>query len=391
MYGPRVASAVTAHEIYDEFTIGPTVAQLLLQRALYVRAKYTWKLSWEFCLLDPMDVVTINDPGLGLNQAKVRIVSIEEDNDGFLTVTAEELVSGIGTPASNPSGGTSSQQHNFAQTAISVNNPLIYQPPTTLTGGTAQVWVGASPQAVGASTQWGGCNVWVSLDNATYAQVATITKPINQGLLSAPLPIAIAGTDPSHTLSVDLSMSGGALSNVDATSASLGVTRSLVDNELVSFTVANLTAASAYDLTGLYRGLSSTAPAPHSTGGFFARLDEAIVAYDIPSGIIGQTVYFKFQSFNAFGGGLQMLSTAPSIRSTSAAPAPPIRSPFNCSPARRSTSARSAPRRPSPTTSAESPPRSATSSTSATSASCRTRSRSRWRAASRSTLGRLSA
>jgi hypothetical protein len=308
MYGPRVGSTISAHEICDEFTIGPVVAQLILQRGLYVRAKYTFKLSWEFCLLDPMDVVTITDLALGLDQAHVRIVSIEEDDNGLLTVTAEELVSGIATPAANPSAGSTSRQHSFSQTAISVNNPLIYQPPTSLTAGVAQVWAGASPQAAGASTQWGGANIWASFDNATYAQVATITQPLIQGLLSAPLPIAIAGTDPTHTLSVDLTMSAGSLSNVDPTSASLGVTRSLVDNELVSYTNATLTAANAYALTGLYRGLNGTAPAAHSTGSFFARLDDAIVTYDIPAGVTGQTIYFKFQSFNAFGGGAQMLS-----------------------------------------------------------------------------------
>ena len=309
MYGPRVGSTITAHEICDEFTIGPTVAQLILQRALYVRAKYTWKLSWEFCLLDPMDVVTLTDLALGLDQAKVRIVSIEEDDNGLLTVVAEELVSGIGTAAANPSAGSGGPQHSFAQTAVSINAPLLYQPPTTLTGGVAQIWAGASPHASGASTQWGGCNIYASLDGTTYAEVATITQPVAQGVLSAYLPVAIAGSDPTDTLSVDLTMSSGVLANVDPTSASLGVTLSLVDNELVSFTDATLTATSAYDLTGLYRGMSGSAPAAHATGAPFARLDSSVLAtYTIPAGITGQTVYFKFQSFNAFGGGEQMLS-----------------------------------------------------------------------------------
>ena len=308
MYGPRVGPTVTAHEICDEFTIGPVVAQLLLQRGLYVRAKYTFKLSWEFCLLDPMDVVTITDDALGLEQLSVRIVSIEEDDNGLLTVVAEELVSGIGTPAANPSSGNLGPQHNFSQTAISVNPPVLYQPPTSLTGGVAQIWAGASPQAAGASTQWGGCNIYASLDGTTYAQVATITQPVNQGVLSAYLPIAIAGSDPSDTLSVNLAMSSGTLTGTDPTSASLGVTRSLVDNELVSFTNATLSAANSYNLTGLYRGLSGTSPAAHSTGASFARLDDAIVTYDIPAGITGQILYFKFQSFNAFGGGEQQLS-----------------------------------------------------------------------------------
>ena len=309
MYGAHVGPSVTAHEICDEFTMGPTVAQLILQRALYVRATYTFKLSWEFCLLDPMDIVTITDEALGLVAAKVRITTIEEGDDGLLSVTAEELVSGIGTAMVNPSAGSGGPQHDFNRAAVAINNPLLYQPPTSLTGGVAQIWAGASPSPIGASTQWGGANVYASLDNATYMQVATITHPLNQGVLSAYLPVAIAGADNVNTLSVDLTMSGGTLLGVDPGSASLGVTRSVIENELVSFTNATLTAANAYNLTGLYRGLNGSTPTAHATGVPFARLDDALITYDIPSGMVGQMIYFKFQSFNAFGSGLQDLST----------------------------------------------------------------------------------
>ena len=56
------------------YIIGPVVAQTILQRELYVRTKFTFKLSWEYCLLDPMDVVTITDANLGLSNYPVRIV-----------------------------------------------------------------------------------------------------------------------------------------------------------------------------------------------------------------------------------------------------------------------------------------------------------------------------
>ena len=255
-----------------------------------------------------MDVVTITDEGLGLESASVRIVSIEEDDNGLLTVTAEELVSGIGTAMPNPSSGALGPQHSFSQTAIAVNAPLLYQPPTSLSGGVAQIWAGASPRVTASSTQWGSANVWASLDGTTYAQAATITAPLNQGVLSAALPIAVAGADTVDTLSVDLTMSKGVLTGTDPTSASLGFTRSVVDNELVSFTTATLTAASHYAVTGLYRGMNSSTPAAHATGAPFARLDNAIVTYDIPAGVTGQTIYFKFQSFNGYGGGLQDLA-----------------------------------------------------------------------------------
>ena len=58
LYGVRIGTTIQAHELCDEINVGPIVAQTILQRQLYVRARYAFKLSWEYCLLDPMDVVT---------------------------------------------------------------------------------------------------------------------------------------------------------------------------------------------------------------------------------------------------------------------------------------------------------------------------------------------
>ena len=91
IFGPRVGSTIEANEICDEFVIGPLIAQTILQRELYVRTKFTFKLSWEYCLLDPMDIVTITDSNLGLSNYPVRVIEIEEDDKGLLAFTCEEL------------------------------------------------------------------------------------------------------------------------------------------------------------------------------------------------------------------------------------------------------------------------------------------------------------
>ena len=67
LYGPRVGSTITAHEICDVSIVASVVAQTILQRALYIRAHFTFKLSWLYCLLDPMDIVEITDANLGLS------------------------------------------------------------------------------------------------------------------------------------------------------------------------------------------------------------------------------------------------------------------------------------------------------------------------------------
>lgn len=310
IFGPRVGSIIQAHEICDEYVMGPAIAQTILQRALYVRTKFMFKLSWEYCLLDPMDIVTITDANLGLSDYPVRIIEIEEDENGLLALTCEELVSGISNPAFNPSAGTGNFQPNQGVPAVPVNNPVIIEPPTSLTGGVAQIWIGASGIEVANSSQWGGAVVYVSVDDVTYSQIAILTAPVRQGFLTAALPAA-AGWDAVNTLAVDLTESGGTLTGTSQSAAQAGATLSIVDQEFVAYEVAALVsdAPRRYNLTGLARGLGGSVPNAHSSGAIYARLDGALQRIDIPTNFLGQTLYFKFQSFNIFGQGAEDLST----------------------------------------------------------------------------------
>jgi len=309
LYGARVGTTIQAHEICDEINVAPVVAQTILQRQLYVRAHFTFKLSWEYCLLDPMDVVTISDANLGLSAYPVRITAIEEDDKGLLAVTAEELTAGVSTAALYPNASTTSSTPNRGVAAAAVNPPLIWEPPPALTGGATQIWVGASGGANGvADPNWGGAYVWVSVDDVSYSQIATITQPLRQGVLIASLPAA-NGWDATDSLAVSLVESGGTLTGASVASAQQGATRSLVDSEILAYESATLAGANAYALTGLQRGLYGGAGAGHVAGAPFARLDGAIVVYDLQASYVGCALYFKFQSFNVFGAGLQDLAT----------------------------------------------------------------------------------
>ena len=328
LFGPRVGSTIQAHEICDEFVMGPKIAQTILQRELYVRTKFTFKLSWEYCLLDPMDVVTITDSNLGLSDYPVRIIEIEEDDKGIISFTCEELVSGVSNPALNPNATANGFQPNWGVPAVPVNPPLIFEPPPGLTGGVAQVWVGASGINGNSGTQWGGANVYISVDNVTYSQIAVLTAPMRQGVLTAGLPAA-AGWDAVDALSVNLAESNGSLSGTSQSGAQAGATLSLIDKELVAYEVATLTTGNSYNLTGLARALSGSVGAAHSSGAQFFRIDGAVVRYDLPANFVGQTLYFKFQSFNVFGGGAEDLSTVtvysftPTVASTVVTSQPP--------------------------------------------------------------------
>ena len=310
LYGMRIASTVTAHEICDD-KIAAVAAQLILQRALYIRNTYKFRLSWEYCLLDPMDLVTVTDQVLGLSNAPIRISDIEEDENGFLQVTAEEFPLGAATATLYPVQQVANNPINRNIAADPVNAPVVFEPPSALVGTTPQIWIAASGGSAGAADpNWGGANVWLSLDNTSYSQIGVLGVPARQGVLSAGLS-SYSGTNPdtADTLNVNLSESGGALTSGTALDAQLGNTLCLVGSELVSYATATLTSASQYALTTLYRGLYGTAATSHASGASFARLDSALFTYDLPAQYVGKTLYIKLQSFNIFGGGAQDIST----------------------------------------------------------------------------------
>ena len=74
----------------------------MLQRRLYVRNTYKFKLGIRYALLEPMDIVLLTDSALGLGGAAVRITQIEEDENGELTVAAEEIPGVTPRPARSP-------------------------------------------------------------------------------------------------------------------------------------------------------------------------------------------------------------------------------------------------------------------------------------------------
>jgi hypothetical protein len=185
------------------------------------------------------------------------------------------------------------------------NPPIIFEPPTALSGGVLEVWIIAS-----GGPDWGGCQVWVSSDNATYALAGTIYRGGRQGTLTAALP-SHADPDAANTLSVDLSQSQGQLLSGTLADADNFVTLCYCDGELLSYQTATLTALYQYDLTYLRRGVYGTPINAHSSGSNFARFgpnDPSLFRYRYPGNFIGQTIYIKLPSFNIFGQRLQDLS-----------------------------------------------------------------------------------
>ena len=305
-YGLRPMETIKAHEIADA-RVARTVAQLILQRSLYIRNTYQFRLGAQYCLIEPTDYITITDSTLGLYQTMVRVLSIEENDDFTFNITAEDAPPGVSSSGSYTQASGDGHQNDYNISPGNTNAPTIFEAPMALTTsqGGLEVWIAAS-----GGTQWGGCQVWVSYDGTNYAQIDTIQAPATMGILSALLP---NGSDPdtTNTLAVDLTMSRGALSSGTTQDADLYNTLCFVDGEFISFSNATLTAPFKYNLTTyLRRGAYYSTRASHAQGTKFVRLNDALAKIPFTSNRIGATVYIKLPAYNLYGSGQQTLDQA---------------------------------------------------------------------------------
>lgn len=189
-----------------------------------------------------------------------------------------------------------------------VNPPAIFMAPGILTKTGHEIWAAVA----GSDPNWGGCDIYGSTDNASYGYLGTVWGRSTYGSLAAVLPV---GSDPDtvNTCSVNLGLGAGTLLSVTQADADQLLTLCLVDNELISFETATLTGAYQYNLTYLRRSVYNSAIAAHAFGARFVRLDNKILRYALlqcfpfQDAAVGQTVYFKFVSFNLYGFAKQTL------------------------------------------------------------------------------------
>ncbi|MFK7088694.1 phage tail protein [Chromobacterium violaceum] len=292
---------IELHEIADA-SVARFVAQQILQRTLYVRNHYEFRLGWKFALLEPTDLITLTDPALGLDKTPVRITEIEEDEDGELLVRAEEVPLGAIGATKYPTQTSDGYSSNYNVPAGPANAPVIFEPPLSLAGA-PEIWI-----AISGGANWGGCDVWVSDDNATYRRMGRITGKSRHGVLAAPL-AGGTGVDTVNNLKVDLSVSGGALLAATQQNADDLITLCYVDGELMAYRDATLTAPNQYALGYLVRGAHGTVVGSHAAGSKFARLDQSLTKFGYDKSKVGKTLYLKFQSFNIYGGGIEDLAT----------------------------------------------------------------------------------
>lgn len=292
-FGVRQASTTQAHYLYTK-TRAVRLAEGLYRKNKYERVKYTFKLDWAFCRLEPGDLVMLNDPLMGIENQPAMIDSVTEGANGVLTLTA----------ISRAKGDYSAAEYDVHQSERPFVNynveapdtvPLIIQPPRALLGDVPEIWIAAK----GAGDMWGGCKVFVSDDNDSYTLAGQIENTARMGTLVSDV------TADATDIEVD---STGTFVSASEKIAQMGDTRCLLDGECIDYVTASLLSNGHWKLSGCLRGQDGTTAATHKAGCDFVRLDEAILKIKSTKRRMGSTVYLKFPSFNIFYTGDQDLS-----------------------------------------------------------------------------------
>jgi len=302
-FGFRPADVITADFICST-AVAKRAVHMLLDRNVSFRNVYAFKLPITFILLDPLDVVSITVPSLGLNNKLVRILTINEADDESLEFTAQEINVGSGSPATYHIQATTREVKTSNADPGYVNPIVAFELPFAMTNNQLVISIGAS----GQNSNWGGCNIWASTDGLTYGKVGTIKQPCRQGILTSILPATQTDPDTSNTLSIDVSMSDATLLSGTQSDADNYITLCYVDGELISYQNATLTGTNTYDLTYLRRGIYGTGMTMHPPGSQFCRIDNNLINIPFQQDQIGTYLYIKVTSFNVFGIGEQNLT-----------------------------------------------------------------------------------
>lgn len=346
LYGPRVDNIGTASE-FSLATYANVSATLQLRRNIAIMRTFTWKMGPLWGWLDPMNIVSIPDPTNVANEITVRIISIEDDEDENVTIVAEEFPLGSQAPTTVPTSPSTPPNQGPTNIPPSpIYTPVIFAPTLdmlTATGfATPQVIFGASggntPVFNGVlDPNWGGCNIWVSVDDISYTLLGQLSGPSVVGVVSMPLP-AFGGANPDNVdvLQVNLNESDGTLASVPPASAAAGhsicVLQDVSGFEIIAFTNAVLASSFTYNLTGLYRGLYGTTSRNWGVGSRFLYVGTSANIFEtsLPAAYVGKTLWIKAPSFNVLNNATEDLSAVPAYQyvPTGTTPMPPTAPPM---------------------------------------------------------------
>jgi hypothetical protein len=316
LYGTRFEGAKT-WDFLTNVAAATAAANLRVKRSVYIRNQYHFRLPVTYAYLEPMDLVTITDPNLGLYKTPVRIMKIADDPKKGLTIDAEEFPWGTASATLYSKQVYSPFVPIYGQQDPGNTQASIFEVPNreTLNPNADTVYI-ACNSATG-NPNWGSAVIYWSKDNVNYTALGTCPGPARVGVLAQSLALA-SDPDTTDTLVVTMNQNSDALdAGTDAEADNYETRCAIVDAsgtvEIISYGSASVTGPNQYSMTYLRRGILGTTPLAHSAGAAFFVLDDNVFEFTYDPVLYGATIYLKFLSFNHYGQQLQTLSEVTAV------------------------------------------------------------------------------
>lgn len=303
MYGPKKSKdTLKAHGIGSN-DAAARLGVIDVQRQTLTRNEYHFTLPWIYDHLLPMDILTLTDRVSGMSRYPVRLTSVVDTTDSEIQCIAEDFPAGAGHAALFPRENSAGWNKDYNATPSDIATPAFIESDKVDASRTGlRIGVAVSP----LGSEWGGVDIYSSTDGVTYTRMQRWHRGARYGTLTSAV-----SADVNQIGSVSLAGVGGTFTSASQTAADGLQTLCVIDQEYLGYTDATLTGTNAYRLKFGTRAAQNTDAAAHAAGKQFVRVDDSIAwSNEIDQSMIGQTLYFKFCSFNQFGGAVQELETA---------------------------------------------------------------------------------
>jgi hypothetical protein len=199
-------------------------ANMRLQRFSAIYTTYSFTLKSNFAFLSPGDVITVTDGLLGttgtmFGRTPVRLTKMTDDPNKGIICEAENYPWSVGAAyllnkqaqiPSNTNDGPQEDPGNATAIIFEVPNQA-----AQFTGDQVYIFVN------GSNVNWGGFQMWVSLDGITYRYYNQYTTEGKIGITTSDYPLH-ADPDTTDTLSVNMEQSGAVLQSTSTTAWNYG-------------------------------------------------------------------------------------------------------------------------------------------------------------------------
>ena len=167
--------------------------------------------------------------------------------------------------------------------------------------------------ATGPSSLWGGCDIYVSRDGASYTLAGNIRKRAVFGSISSAMPeVPMGGLYDNEfgQTTVDLGISFGSVTALGRADMLAATRLAYVGGEFISFQDVTLVSSYTYALRGMLRGLYDSDVSSKASGSTFFLLGtpwsglmgaSAVQLIPITRDDVGRVIYLKLPSVSIFG------------------------------------------------------------------------------------------